>query len=104
MRRLIAVLVLVLASPAWAAGPSFRVGAHITTQTTTTIVTGVAGQTVSLQGGSICVDANGVTTGITIQDSGATNLVGTGVVYVLSAGQCLAYPRVQDLYYAVTRS
>lgn len=103
MRTILALLLILLcAPPAWAQAPSFRIGAHITSATTTTVLAGVAGQKIVIQGGSICVDGNGVTTQITIQDSTPTNLVGTSVVYVLVAGQCLVFPRVTDLYYVPT--
>lgn len=103
MRRVLALaLLLLLATPAWAQAPAFRVGFHITSATTTTLLTGVTGQKIVIQGGSICVDAGATATNITIQDSTPTNLVGTGVVYALAAGQCLIFPRVQDLYYVPT--
>jgi hypothetical protein len=83
-------------------GPGFRVSAHISAATTTTLQAAVAGQKISIQGGSVCVDAGGVTTGITLQDGAGTNLVGTGVVYALGAGQCLTLPLRPDLWYTLT--
>ena len=73
--------------------PSLRCSNNITSQTTTTITAAVAGKTISIQGGSICVDANGAATGVALQDSDGTNLVGTSVVYVLGVGQCWYFPR-----------
>jgi hypothetical protein len=104
MTRLAVLLCLLLASTAAAAGPEIRATAHITSQTTTALVAAVASQSVSIYGGSICVDANGATTGITIVSSAGTNLVGTGMVYVLGAGQCLWLPTRQAPYYTVTAS
>src|SRR5437660_12071775 len=83
---------------------ALRPTAHITTQTTTTLVTGVSGQTVTFYSGSLCVDGNGATTGITLQDSAATNLIGSGIVYVLTAGQCLTFPTRGDPYGVPTGS
>ena len=106
MSRLAVALLLLclLALPVAAAGPELRPGVHISSQTTTAIVAAVASQSVSIYGGSICVDANGATTGITIVSSAATNLVGTNVVYVLGAGQCLWLPTRQAPYYTPTAS
>jgi len=85
---------VVLSSGSVVAEPqSIRATAHITSQTTTTLVAAVTGQQIQIHGGSICVDANGATTGVALEDSGATNLVGTGVVYVLGTGQCWYFPR-----------
>ena len=103
MRRALALLLLAFwASSVWA--DAARTGARITSQTTTTLVAAKDGQVILIFAGSICVDANGATTGITLQDSGGTNIIGTGVVYVLAPGQCLSLPRTHDLYYNATAS
>jgi hypothetical protein len=81
-----------------AAGPSFRPAAHITSATTTTILAGVAGQAISIQGGFICTDAGGVATNVTIQDGAGTNLFGTGVLFVPAIGSCLTIPLRTDLW------
>jgi len=101
---LIALAVLCLGVPGQAAAQSARPAAHITSQTTTTLVAGVAGKTVGILSGSVCVDANGSSTGITFQDSNGTNLVGTGVVYVLPAGSCFWFPTRSDPYFNLTAS
>lgn len=93
------VLLAALLTPASAAGPSFRGGAHITSATTTTLVTGVAGQSVSIQTLFICVDAGGAATNVTIQDSAGTNLVGASVVFAVGVAQCIFFPRVQGSWF-----
>jgi len=103
MRRWLLALLLVASFPlagvlpavaaCTSSGPSLRCSNRITSQTTTTITAAVAAKRISIHGGSICVDGNGVTTGVALQDSDATNLVGTSVVYVLLAGQCWYFPR-----------
>ena len=86
--------VLALVLPVVVSADSALIGKRITTQTTTTLLAGVAGQHIFLLQGSICIDGNGVVTGITIQDSTPSNLVGTSVVYVLSPGACYTlFPR-----------
>jgi hypothetical protein len=104
LRRILSLALLgaLVASWAFAAGPEFRVGLRITTATTTTVLAGVAGQTIGIYGGSICVDTGGVTTGITLQDSTPTNVIGTSVVYALAAGQCLTIPRDRNPWYNIT--
>ena len=91
MRVLLVLLVLMLmAAPVSAT--DLRPGVRITSATTTQIVAAVAGQTIAVLSGSICVDADGVATNITLQSSTPTNLIGTSVVYHLAAGTCLIFP------------
>lgn len=103
-RYLVWVLIALalLASASLAHADEVRVGKHITSATTTTVLTGVASKTILIVGGHICIDGNGVATGITLQDSTPTNLVGTSVVYVLNPGQCLAFGRAGGGYYVPT--
>lgn len=95
-RALLALLLLLLASalPAGAqiVGPFKTFGAHITSQTTTTLVAAVTARTLALYSLSACVDGNGAATSVTVQDTAGTNLVGTGVVYVVNPGQCFTWP------------
>lgn len=73
---------------------AYKIGsAHITSNTTTTMITGVTGTTISVISGSLCVDNGGVATNVTIQDSASTNLLGTNVVYALGAGTCVVFKR-----------
>lgn len=93
MRHLTLVLILLLALASPAAAQHFAAAtAHITSQTTTTVATAVSGASITILGGSICVDANGASTGVAIQDAGGTNLFGTGIVWVIPAGACLNFP------------
>jgi len=102
-RWLLSILVfLVVVTPLEAAGPFYLVGLHITSQTTTALQAAAASKTVSIISGSLCVDGNGATTGLTIQDTAGTNLFGTNVVYVLNAGQCLIWPRSGQPYQVTT--
>lgn len=87
-RFLAGVLIAIALLPGIALADSFAVGGHITTQTTTTLVTLVAGQRVYLFSGTFCVDASGATTALTLVDSAGTNLVGTSLVQVVAPGQC----------------
>jgi hypothetical protein len=66
-----------------------KVGARITTATTTTLVTGTAGRMIEIYHLSIILDTGSVATSFTIQDSTPLNLVGTGVVFALPAGGSL---------------
>jgi len=102
LRRWWLLLPLLLLVPAPGYADLKQVGVHIATQTSTTIVAAVTGQKTQLQSGSICVDSNGVETGITIQDGANTNLVGTGVVWVLGPGQCLWFPPLAGGYFSPT--
>jgi hypothetical protein len=86
---LIVLAVLLLAAPAGAQGPKLtKATAHIVAATTTTVVAGASGVIIGIWSASICVDAGGAQTSVTIQDSAGTNLVGPNVVYVLPAGSC----------------
>ncbi len=99
-RLLVGLLLLLLVTPAWAT--ELRVTAHITSQTTTVLVAAVAGKFVVIRAGSVCVDSNGADTGVALQSTAGANLVGTSVVYVIAAGQCLFLPRssrLSDFYY-----
>jgi len=79
-----------------------KVGAHITTATTTTLVAGTAGRSIEIFHMSICLDNAGTAGAITIQDSAALNLVGTGVVYVLGPNTCLTMPFKGRSYFLPT--
>jgi len=104
LRRWWLLLPLLLLYPAPGEADLKQVGAHIASQTTTTIVSAVAGQKVQLQSGTLCVDSNGAETGITIQDGANTNLVGTSVVWVIGPGQCLWFPLQSGGYFNPTAS
>lgn len=90
-RRWWLALFLVLLLPAPSLAQALRPTAHITSQTTTTLVSAVAAKQVQLNAGSLCVDAGGAATGITLQSTAGTNLFGTGVVWVVPAGACLNF-------------
>lgn len=85
-------LLLLLTTPAVAQPLLTKATAHITSATTTTVVTGVSGVIIGLWSASICVDTGGAQSTITLQDSGGTNLIGTGIVYVVTGGACLWFP------------
>ena len=105
MRYLVTLLVLLaLLLPSSGTADELRPAAHITSQTTTVMVAAVTGKQVQLMAGSICLDGNGATTGVAIQDTGGTNIIGTSVVYVLAAGECLYFPRSNAPYGQVTAS
>ena len=92
MTRLALIGAIVLAMVTLAGAETrTRTAGHITSQTSTHIVTGVTGQSVYVDYVSVCVDAGGATTGIAIKDTSSSpvNLVGTSVVFALLAGQCL---------------
>lgn len=89
---LLLLLLATLPAGAQLLGPYKTFGAHITSQTTTTLVAAVSARTVVLYSLSACVDGNGATTSFTVQDTAGTNLVGTGVVYVVNPGQCFTWP------------
>ena len=102
LRLLLALLMGLSAAGVGRLGAAeLRPTARVTSQTTTTLVTAVSGQTIGVTGGSICIDANGVTTGLKLQDSAGTNIVGTGIVYVLSPGQCWVFPRTSNPYFTI---
>lgn len=82
------LLLVALALPA--SGAYKLVGGKISTQTTTTLIAAVSGQAINVYAYSFCVDGNGATTSFTFQDSGGTNLLGTGYIAVVNPGQCLA--------------
>lgn len=103
-RFLFGILVATALLPASALAQNVLVGKHITTQTTTALVAAVAGQSVYLYQGSICVDANGVTTGVAIVDTTAVNLAGTNVVWVLAPGSCLTFFPRNTWYFTPTVS
>lgn len=86
------VVGLLLLMPGVGGAQSLRPSAHITTQTTTVLVAPVAGQQVQVYSGSLCVDANGTATGIALQSTAGTNILGTNLVYVIPAGACLWFP------------
>src|SRR5204862_1100426 len=90
MRTLLTLSLLLALVTAASAQQLTKVGRHITSATTTTLVAGSTGSSpLALFHGSLCVDAGGVQTGVTLQDSAGTNLVGTGVKWVIPAGACL---------------
>lgn len=101
-RWLVLLLLLLIPTSGFSAGPALIATAHISTQTTTHLVAAVAGQSVSIYGGSICVDANGATTGVALQSTAGTNVMGTNVVYVLAVGTCYWFPRSDAPYGNVT--
>ena len=98
--RLLAAIFFVLVAVVPAGAQRYRQGtAHITTQTTTTIITNLqTTRALTIMAGSVCVDADGGTTAVTIRDSTGLNLFGTGTVWVLSAGSCLNFPYRGYLY------
>lgn len=99
MRRLAILVALLLLFPTSGMADALRPTAHITSQTNTTLVSAVSGKQVQINQGSICVDGNGAATGITLASTAGTNVFGTGVVWVLNAGQCLWFaPRSGGFY------
>lgn len=95
------MIFMVVGLPLLAEAEALRPTAHISTQTTTVLVAGIAGKTIEMNLGLICVDANGATTGITLQDTTGVNLIGTNVVLVMSAGQCFGFGRSGDPFFTV---
>lgn len=104
-RFLLSLALLALcAAPTLAEAQSVRVGARITTQTTTIVIAAVASKTVAVTYLSICLDSGATATGVALQDTAGTNIVGTGIVYLLAAGQCLVFPSRNDPYFVLTAS
>ena len=96
MRAFVAAVVALLVS-ATLAGAAYRTaGGQISSQTTTTLIAAVAAKKIDVYGFSFCVDGNGATTSLTLQDSGGTNLIGTGYVIVLTPGQCWTLATIKD--------
>ena len=102
MRRLAAAVLLVLLSVSSVGAQRFpQATSHISTQTTTTVLTNSSTtKRLSIMAGSLCVDMGGATTSVTLQDSGGTNLFGSGVVWVIAAGSCLNFP-YRGFYYGI---
>src|SRR6267142_4190696 len=96
MRRLITALLLVLALAAPTLAAYRTAGGQISSQTTTTLIAAVASKKIDVYGFSFCVDGNGATTSLTLQDSGGTNLIGPGYVIVLTPGQCWTLATIKD--------
>ena len=99
MTRLLVALLFLLAWALPSSAQHFIQGtAHITTQTTTTVqlnpqpLAGSVPRALTIMAGSICVDAGGATTAVTIQDSLGLNLFGPGIVWPLQAASCLNFP------------
>lgn len=98
MRRVAGLLTLVLVLlaavvPAGSQGFKLqRAPIHITSATTTTVVAGVAGRQIEIRDLFLRVDNGGVATTVTFQDSAGTNLLGTGVTFVLGTDQSLDWP------------
>jgi hypothetical protein len=99
---LAACLLLALALPASAQPRLRRCTAHITSATTTTPTgcAAVTGGIIELWSASICVDAGGTATSITLQDGAGTNLIGPSVVYPIPAGACFVLQRSTQAWYA----
>lgn len=98
------VAVLLLPSTGTAQVPAGRVTARITSQTTTIVVAAVAAKRVQLLSGSVCVDGNGAAAGVALQDTAGTNIIGTGMVYVINPGNCLWFQPPNQIAYTPTAS
>lgn len=99
MRLLIAVLFLLAAVVPAGAQRYLQGTAHITSQTTTTVLSNAGTtQRLAIMAGSLCVDTGGATTALTLQDSAGLNLFGTGVVWTIGAGSCVNLPYRGFLY------
>lgn len=81
-----------------------RASARITSATTTTLAAAVAGTSMQIFDGSVCVDSGGVATTVTLQDTGGTNLVGSNIVYQLAPGTCLWMNYKGTPYFRATTS
>jgi hypothetical protein len=71
-----------------------RVGVRITTATTTVILAASASKVIRVYGGSVCVDAGGVQTTVTLEDNSGSPIdlfsgTTTTTPYQLAPGQCL---------------